>query len=179
MTSVTLTGPSVQNYNFIYWDVDGSSQGTGVNPITVTMNAPHNATAHYAAPVLVTVSISPTINTIVLGDSQPFTSTVSGGTAPYSYQWYLDGDPVAGATSSTWTFTPTASGTYNIYLVVKDVTGNTGSSTLATIVVIPGPVGGYAVSFAEPEPAAAPIEAYFSLVALLGIALTIVKRKRK
>jgi len=37
-------------YNFKYWDVDGPSQGIGVNTITVTMNAPHTATAHYEAP---------------------------------------------------------------------------------------------------------------------------------
>jgi len=34
-------------YLFIYWDVDGTSQGIGVNPITVHMNKNHTATAHY------------------------------------------------------------------------------------------------------------------------------------
>jgi hypothetical protein len=179
MASVTLTAPTVPSYNFTYWDVDGPSQGSGVNPITVTMDAPHNATAHYstlAAPL--TVSISPTMTTITLGGSVTFTSTVSGGTAPYSYQWYLDDPPVAGANSSTWTFTPTASGIYYIYLVVNDSSGNTASSTLARILVVTTAIGGYAVSFTEPEPAGS-VGAYFGLVALFGIALIIVKRKRK
>jgi hypothetical protein len=34
-------------YLFIYWDVDGTLQGIGVNPITVHMNKNHTATAHY------------------------------------------------------------------------------------------------------------------------------------
>jgi len=44
---VGLTAPPVPSYNFNYWDVDGTSQGSGVNSITVHMNAPHTATAHY------------------------------------------------------------------------------------------------------------------------------------
>jgi hypothetical protein len=45
---VTLIAPTVKNYQFNYWDVDGASQGNKVNPITVSINAAHTATAHYA-----------------------------------------------------------------------------------------------------------------------------------
>jgi hypothetical protein len=50
-TKVTLTAPAVVGkYRLITlpfsWDVDGASQGVA-NPITVTMNGPHTATAHY------------------------------------------------------------------------------------------------------------------------------------
>jgi hypothetical protein len=48
-TSVTLTSEPVSGYTFTFWDVDMSSQGTGINPITVTMNGPHTTTAHYHA----------------------------------------------------------------------------------------------------------------------------------
>ena len=41
-------------YNFSYWDVDTVSQGMGVNPIDIHMNAPHIATAHYVLQYLVT-----------------------------------------------------------------------------------------------------------------------------
>jgi serine protease AprX len=47
-TPLTLTAPAIQNYQFNYWDVDGVSQGSQVNQITVSMNAAHLATAHYA-----------------------------------------------------------------------------------------------------------------------------------
>ena len=46
-SSVTLTAQAVTDYTFNYWDVDGTSRGDGVNPITVVMDAPHTATAHY------------------------------------------------------------------------------------------------------------------------------------
>jgi hypothetical protein len=45
--SVPLTAPSVPGSPFLYWDVDTVSQGNGVSSITVTMSAPHTATAHY------------------------------------------------------------------------------------------------------------------------------------
>jgi len=48
--SVSLTAPLVSGYTFLFWDVDGVSQGSGVSSIIVNMNAPHTATAHYAAP---------------------------------------------------------------------------------------------------------------------------------
>jgi hypothetical protein len=48
-TSVTLTANKVSGYTFESWTVDGSSQGNGTNPITISMNAPHTATANYQA----------------------------------------------------------------------------------------------------------------------------------
>jgi hypothetical protein len=49
-TSVTLTAEQVPGYTFKFWDLDGSPQGNSTNPITVSMNGPHTATAHYQAP---------------------------------------------------------------------------------------------------------------------------------
>ncbi|MGB9741472.1 MAG: PKD domain-containing protein, partial [Candidatus Bathyarchaeales archaeon] len=34
-TNVSLNAPTVVNYQFSYWDIDGASQGSGINPITV------------------------------------------------------------------------------------------------------------------------------------------------
>jgi hypothetical protein len=46
--AVTLTAPPVSgSFRFWGWDIDGVPQGT-TNPITVTMNANHTATAHYS-----------------------------------------------------------------------------------------------------------------------------------
>jgi hypothetical protein len=46
-------------YKFSSWDVDGTSQGIGVNPIDIHMNAPHVATAHYTAQYYLTVRTDP------------------------------------------------------------------------------------------------------------------------
>lgn len=54
----TLTAPPVTGYTFSHWDVDGTSQGSFVNPIIVNMNAPHNATAFYSVTPLMEVEPS-------------------------------------------------------------------------------------------------------------------------
>ncbi|MGA3191936.1 MAG: PKD domain-containing protein [Candidatus Bathyarchaeia archaeon] len=246
-----LTAPSVSGYFFAYWDVDGVSQGNGVNPITVTMNGPHTATAHYRQPYTLTiqttpggstspppggynyspgssvqvtavpstnyvldywsldganvgsanpytvlmdknhtleavfkssppivVSISPMSSRVLLGQAVVFTSTVSGGIAPYSYQWYLDGSSVPGATSSGWTFTAATIGIHYVKLVVTDSKGSTGESGSARVEVTAVPVGGYSVSV-KGQATAKPLATYLSLLGASTIILTAVKRKRR
>jgi hypothetical protein len=48
-TSVTLTAEEVPGCTFKFWDLDASPQGNNINPITVSMNGPHTAKAHYQA----------------------------------------------------------------------------------------------------------------------------------
>jgi PKD repeat protein len=254
--SVQLTAPTVSGYTFQYWDVNGASQGAGVATITVVMDAPKTATAHYTpqvvtytlkietttggttnpapgtytyaagtqvqvtanpsagyvfdhwelngtnvgtattytvtmnanyalkaffrtAPTPPSVSISPMSASILLGQQVTFKSTVTGGTPPYtSYQWYLNGNPVSGANSDSWTFTPTATGTYYVFLKVTDSAGNTAQSDPAKVTVSSVPVGGYSVSLAKNAPIT-PIIAYTLLIVLFGSLLSLTKRKRK
>jgi hypothetical protein len=175
-TNVALIAQSVSGYTFTYWDVDGTSQGNGVNPINVGMNGPHTVTAYYTSITPLSVTISPVETTIYVGQSVTFTSSVSGGTPPYSYQWYLNGNPVSGATSPTWTFNPPEQGIYYVYVVVY---GSTAQSLASKLTVIPPtPVGGYAISLAKPTPTY-PLAVYAALVFLFGAALSMRKRKRK
>jgi len=183
LPSVPLTAPSVAGYNFLNWDVDGTSQGAGVASITVSMIEPHTATAHYtlsAPPTPLSVSVSPLSKIILVGDSVYFTSTVSGGTPPYSYQWYLDDTPVPGATSSSWTFTPTTNSIHYVYLKVTDANSNTAQSETATITVsaVAIPVGGYSVSLTQPTETT-PLIGYTMILAIFGAVLTLFRRKRK
>ena len=63
------------------------------------------------------------------------TVVVTGGLAPYTYQWYKDNNAIAGANAASYVKASTTSadsGTYKV--VVHDVYGNIiSSSTLATV----------------------------------------------
>jgi len=129
-----------------------------------------------APPSPLSASISPLSASITVGNSVTFTSMVSGGTSPYSYQWYLDGNPVSGATSSSWTFTPTTSGIYYVCLKVTDAVGNTTQSETARITVTSVPVGSYSIPI-EGHTSASPLTPYLALTAILAIGFIVIRRK--
>jgi hypothetical protein len=65
--------------------------------------------------------------------SATFTATVSNGASPYYYQWYLNSAPVSGATSASWTFTPSKVSSYTVYVTVTDSVGMEATSNTATV----------------------------------------------
>jgi hypothetical protein len=79
------------------------------------------------------VSVSPASVVIDVGRPQLFTSSASGGTSPYSYQWYLNGVAVSGATGSSWTFVPASQGSYTVYVNTTDKIGARAKSNIATV----------------------------------------------
>jgi hypothetical protein len=99
------------------------------------MNADYSLTVYF----LKLPSISPSSVTMDAGQSQTFTSTLDSGTTSPSYQWYLNGSTVSGATSSSWTFKPssTQTGSNNVYLKITDVHGVVATSNTATVTVNP------------------------------------------
>jgi len=125
------------------------------------------------------VQISPLSASILVGQPITFTaSNVSGGYPPYNYQWYLNGNPVPGATLDNWTFTPTTSGMNYVNLRITDTTDNTVLSDTARIIAQLIPVGGYSVSL--PRGVWTGQEtAYFMLVVSFGTVLSLKKRTRK
>ena len=131
-----------------------------------------------APPPPLTVSISPTSASILVGQSVTFTSTVSGGYTPYSYQWYLNGAPVSGVTSASWTFTLTTSGIYYVHLKIADAKSNTAQSETARITVSTVPVGGYSFPI-QVSTKAEPVIPYIALIATLTAIFTISKHKTK
>lgn len=84
---------------------------------------------------LPSATMSPLTSSITLGQSVTFTATVTGGTPPNSYQWYLNGSAVSGATSTSWIFTPTNTGIYEVYLLVTDSDGDTAKTSTAQVTV--------------------------------------------
>lgn len=72
---------------------------------------------------------------VTAGETMTLTVVVTGGLAPYTYQWYKDNNAIAGATAASYAKASTTtadSGTYKV--VVHDVYGNIiSSSTVATV----------------------------------------------
>jgi hypothetical protein len=101
------------------------------------------ATAKGAAFTL-SVKISPMSGTLNVNQTLTFVPIISGGSAPYSYKWYLNSK--LSSTTSTYRFTPTAGGSYALYVVVTDSAGRQAASADASITVIgpgaPPPQGG-------------------------------------
>jgi hypothetical protein len=128
----------------------------------------------YSSPL--SVSISPLSTSVLVGQSVTFTSTVSGGYTPYAYQWYLNDNPVSGATSTSWTFTPKTSGIYYIQLKVMDAQGNTAQSNVARVSVASVPVGGYSIPIQAPTKVEL-ILLYIALVVTITTTFTTIKRK--
>jgi PKD repeat protein/KaiC/GvpD/RAD55 family RecA-like ATPase len=120
------------------WAYTPSSAGSYTVCLKVTDNIAVQATSN-TAPVTVnsalSVSISPASVVMDAGQSQLFTSSVSGGTSPYTYQWYLNAASVPSATKSTWTFTPSSSDSFTFYLVVADAVSVTATSSTAAATV--------------------------------------------
>ncbi len=85
--------------------------------------------------LVLSASIFPMSATMDVGESQLFTSIVSGGVSPYTYQWYLNGTTVPDAIHSSWTFTPTTMDYYLVHLRVTDDVNISVESDTASIIV--------------------------------------------
>jgi hypothetical protein len=124
-----------------------TSVAVGAHTVNVNVNDSagfsvfsNNATIYVSATPTVTISPSPSL-VMDVNQSQLFVSTVVNGTPPYSYQWYLNGAPVAGATSSSWTFKPsTQSSQTQIYVLITDGVGVQAASNTTIVTVNSAPI---------------------------------------
>jgi hypothetical protein len=110
-TSVLLSAPTHvgiapgSRYTFGFWEVDGVSQGSGVESINVLMDANHTAIAFYTLEHYLTVQTDPISIAVIPGDgwyeessSVPLNApTVSGYTFLH---WDIDGTPQAAGDKS-------------------------------------------------------------------------------
>lgn len=55
--NVTVSAPEVSNYVFQHWDSDGVPRSSGVDSITVYMDAPHTITAYYSQIIAYTLTV--------------------------------------------------------------------------------------------------------------------------
>jgi hypothetical protein len=96
------------------------------NTVTLTVNA--------AAPNAPTITLQPTNLTVTAGQSATFSVTATG-TAPLTYQWFMNGSAV-GTNSDSYTISQTALGQTGaqIYVTVTNVV-NTATSQTVTLTV--------------------------------------------
>jgi Zn-dependent metalloprotease len=86
----------------------------------------------------VSITSQPNSITVAPGGTASFTVAASGGTAPYSYQWYRNGSMVSGATSATYSFTAQGADNGAVFnAVVSDSSSpvKTATSSNATLTV--------------------------------------------
>lgn len=86
-------------------------------------------------PTPLSASITPTSSSIQTGQSTSFTVSASGGTTPYTYQWYVNNVLVSGQTGTIYGFSSLVAGSYSVYAKVTDSTGTSINSNTATVTV--------------------------------------------
>jgi hypothetical protein len=121
--SQTTTG---QNGAQIYVKVSNAAGNTKSNTVTLTVNQP--------APTAPVITQQPANATVTAGQPATFTVTATG-TAPLTYQWFLNG-AAAGTNSSTYTISQTTLGQTGaqIYVTVTNAAGNATSQTVTLTV---------------------------------------------
>jgi plastocyanin len=117
---VTSNATTTGDWSFILQMTDNVGAAANSTATTVLVNA------------ALSVSVSPEFVTLDVGQSQVFTANVSGGASSHSYQWYLNGAAVSGATGASWAFTLYSAGSYTIYVKVTDSVGMQAASNTAS-----------------------------------------------
>ena len=110
-----------------YFSVSFSSPGTYKISLQVSMDNNHTKKTEYATEVVnrdPSVSISENKNTIDAGQYISFTSSVSGGTGPYSYSWTSPGSSNADPTMQLY------SDIGGVYVTITDAVGYSVNSNI-------------------------------------------------
>lgn len=162
-SSATFTPTVIGTAPLTYDWYDANNNLVSTNSVLVISNAQQNSQGNYTlqvnngygsasttvylsvnlGPPQLVQDLTPLSQTVTLysGLDTVSYSIVVAGTAPFAYQWYMDGTKVSGATNSTYTFTAVG-GTNSYYVTVTNANTGTGApltSSTATVIGLAAP----------------------------------------
>lgn len=132
--SVNIQFPSIGTFliHAVATDVNNATSSPS-NIVTINVST--------VTPPSLSVNISATTpTTVYVGDSVTFVATPSGGTPPYTYQWYDGQSLINGAAAQTQTVLFPTAGTYSITVIVHDAISATATSNAIIVNVNPLPI---------------------------------------
>lgn len=116
--------------------------------------------------------INPSSTKVDVGQQMQLSASASGGTNAYTYQWFSNGNPIAGANSASYTYYPTDTGTVSIYVTAKDTQDSTLATATSNTVTLTTPLTANLQSTIPTSPTATPIVPELtSFVVLLTLAI--------
>ena len=132
---VTISNPTRSGYTFKGWELSGNGAILSGTNLTLGDGNVTLIATWYKFPVL--ASNYPANKEVVIHNSVSSEIIISeaGDPASYTYQWYKNGQLVSGATSTSYTFTPTTVGSTTLYCKVTNSAGTVTTRT-ATITSI-------------------------------------------
>jgi pimeloyl-ACP methyl ester carboxylesterase len=86
-----------------------------------------------------TASCSSSAASVQTGQSATISVSISGGPAPYTYQWFEGSTALTGQTAAQLTMTKTTPGTYTYFCRVNDSIGGITNSSVTTLIVVAAP----------------------------------------
>jgi plastocyanin len=136
LNGLPISGATSPTYTVI--SAHGADAGSYTVKVTDTAG---NITSNAAVVAVVdpVITVQPASKTVSGGDSVTFTVTASGETS-LTYQWYLNGSPISGATASSYSIASAQSFDAGSYSVKITDTAGSVTSAAAVLTVVGAPV---------------------------------------
>lgn len=167
---VTLKTNAPGTFTYYCKVSDSAGQTVSSNKVTLTVTPP---------PAVLTASATPTGTSADTGKSVSFAVSVSGGTTPYTYQWFEGTNLISEQTSAQLTITKDAAGSYTYHCKVTDADGKTTvSNTVALDVTSPPTTLPESELTMPPETTYAIVAVVVIVVVIAAIALVLRKRAK-
>jgi hypothetical protein len=109
-TFCTITNLNPATYSFRMRQTAGHAEQFSV----------HSNVANYTINSPVQIKINTSANSTNVGEPLTITAAANGGTNAYTYQWYVNDNPIKGATAASFTYNPTQVESVTIQATAQD-----------------------------------------------------------